>query len=200
MLSISTLIRLVIVVLAVVVIAAGCGTTNGRPALTHSAATIADENGLIRPVVEKLAVNFRELRVVYDDLHIAARDALSGERPDRQLDYIQKVYLHVNTALMVAESQYQMLSVIHYVSDDRRTDYLTLRSRGLDRARARMEDAIEFIGLYDAFIRNSKATEAISRARALIQGNIYLYSRLLDILEPLVHPAGAFTPDPYAPI
>lgn len=200
MLSIFSLMRLRTVMLLVVVMAAGCGTTSGGPGTATSAATAADENGQIRPVVEKLAINVRELRVVYDDLHIAARDALTGEQPDRQLDYVQKVYLHVNAALMVAESQYQMLSVIHYVSDERRTDYLTLRARDLDRARTRMEDAIEFIALYDAFIRNSKATEAISRAQALIHGNIYLYSRLLDILKPLVHPAGAFTPDPYAPI
>ena len=163
-------------------------------------ATVSAEDETIRAVVEKLAVNVHELRFVYDELHIVARDALVGENPDRQLDYIQKVYLQVDAAQLVAEYQYRMLSVIHYIKDARRTDYLTLRARGLDKARTRLGTAIEHIALYDAFIKNPKATATIAQARALIQGNIYLYDQLLEILRPLVHPAGAFTPDPYSPI
>lgn len=178
----------------------GCTTTQRLSAPTVAESTFAAQNDTIRPVVEKLAVNVHELRAVYDQLHIAARDALGGNTPDRQLDYVQKVYLQVNGALLVAEYQYQMMSVLNYVKDERREDYLTLRARGLSTARTRMENAIEYIALYDAFITNPKATAAISEARALIHGNIYLYDRLLDILKPLVRPAGAFTQDPYAPI
>ncbi|MFH1981019.1 MAG: hypothetical protein ABIL58_04185 [Pseudomonadota bacterium] len=187
-------------VLGALLLATAC-TTTGKPAASvPSAATIAEENDAIRPVVEKLAVNVRELRVVYDDLHILARGAISGADPDRQLDYVQKVYLYVNAALLVAEYQYKMLSVLNYVKDARRTDYLTLRARGLDEAISRMKETIIFMTLYDAFIINPKVTATIARTQALIQGNIYLYDQLLDILQPLVHPAGAFTLDPYAPI
>lgn len=178
----------------------GC-TTTGKPGATApSAADITEQNDTIRPVVEKLAVNVRELRVVYDDLHILARDALSGADPERQLDFVQKVYLYINAALLVAESEYKMLSVLNYVKDARRTDYLTLRAAGLDEALAHMKNTIEFIALYEAFITNPKVTATIAQGQALIQGNIYLYDQLLDILQPWVHPAGSFTLDPYAPI
>jgi len=178
----------------------GCTTTGKPGAPVPSATSIAEQNDTIRPVVEKLALNVRELRVVYDDLHILARDTLGGADPDRQLDYVQKVYLYINAALLSAESEYKMLSVLNYVKDARRTDYLTLRAAGLNEALTRMKNAIEFIALYEAFITNPKVTATIARGQALIQGNIYLYDQLLDILQPWVHPAGSFTPDPYAPI
>ena len=178
----------------------GCSTTGKPGAPVLSAAGIAEQNDTIRPVVEKLAVNVRELRVIYEDLHILARDTLSGADPERQLDYVQKVYLYVEAALLVAESEYKMLSVLNYIKDARRTDYLTLRAGGLDEALMRMNRTIEFIALYEAFITNPKVTATIARGQALIQGNIYLYGQLLDILQPWVHPAGSFTADPYAPI
>lgn len=178
----------------------GCSVAQRMSGPPAAKPTLAEQNETIRSVVEKLAVNVHELRAVYDELHIAARDALGGDTPDRQMDYVQKVYLHVNGALLVAEYQYQLMSVLNYIKDARRADYLTLRARGLDTARARMKAAIEYIDLYGAFITSPKATAAIPQARALIHGNIYLYDRLLDILKPLIHPAGAFTPDPYAPI
>jgi hypothetical protein len=179
---------------------AGCATTDTAAPGAPGAATISEQNDAIRPVVEKLAVNVQELGVAYDNLHIVARDALTGPDPDRQLDYIQKVYLHVNAAMMVAEYQYRLLSVIHYLDDARRTDYLTLQSRAIDKSRTRMADATEYIALYDAFIKHQKAKDVIAQAVAIIQGNIYLYDQLLDTLEPWVHPAGAFTPDPYGTI
>jgi len=192
--------RWVLLFALIVAAATGCTTTGKPSAPVPSAAGIAEQNERIRPVVEKLAVNVRELRVVYEDLHILARDTLAGPDPERQLDYVQKVYLYVNAALLAAESEYKMRSVLNYIKADRRTDYLTWRAAGLDEALTRMKHAIEFIALYEAFITNSKVTDTIAQGQALIQGNIYLYEQLLDILQPWVNPAGSFTPDPYAPI
>ena len=185
--------------LGIFLVLAGCAS-NSKPVDTGTTASIAEQNEAIRPIVEQLSTNQRELKTVYDDLHITARDALMGDKPDQQLNYIQKAYLHVNEAQIISDYQTRMLSVLNYIREERRQDYLTLQARGLDIAKGRMNHVISLLDLYGAFIRHPGALEKIGQAKGLIQGNIYLYDKLLVILEPLVHPAGAFTPDPFSPL
>ena len=184
---------------ALFLIFVGCAT--GPAAEQHgSNGTVAEQNQAIRPIVEQLSTNHHELNAIYDDMHITARDALSGDQPDQQLNYIQKAYLHLNEARIISDYQTRMLSVLPYVKEERRQDYLTLQASGLDLAKGRMNHVISLMDLYAAFIRHPGALKKIDQAKGLIQGNVYLYDKLLVILEPLVHPAGAFTPDPYSPI
>lgn len=178
---------------------AGCAS-NTKPVDPSPASSIAAQNEAIRPIVEQLSTNHLELKTVSDDLHITARDALIGDKPEQQLNYIQKAYLHVNEARVISDYQARMLSVLNYIREERRQDYLTLQARGLDLAKGRMDHLISLLDLYGEFIRHPGALEKIGQAKGLIQGNIYLYDKLLVILEPLVHPAGAFTPDPFSPI
>lgn len=178
----------------------GCAAAQPRQHPATQDAAISKQNDAIRPVVEKLALNATALSEAYDDIHKAALGALQQDDPDRQLNYVQKAYLHVHGAVLVAEYQYRMLSVIHYVRPERRTDYLSLQVRGLDTARSRMADTMAFVDLYDAFITHPESTAAIARARELIQGNVYLYEQLMGILKPLVPPAKPFTKDPFNPI
>lgn len=153
----------------------------------------------IRQAVAACQVNARELDRIYDRLHDAAADEAGRSTNDLQLGYIQKTYLYVHQARLVAAYQIRLLSDFPYIDEDRRTDFLTLRAQDLDRAISEMENAASFLEVYAAFIQDRQVLGEIETGRQLINGTLYLYEKLLETIRPAVNPAAPFTRDPYSP-
>ena len=184
--------------LTVVALLAGCAHDAG----SHNRSGSTDLNPLekeIRQAVAACQVNARQLDRVYDNLHNAAADE-AGRRPNGlQLGYIQKTYLYVHQARLVAAYQIRLLSDFPYIEKGSRSDFLTLRALDLDRAISEMEASAGFLDVYAAFIKDHQALAEIETARQLISGTIYLYEKLLETIKPAVNPAAPFTRDPYSP-
>lgn len=147
------------------------------------------ESGL-KSQVEKLYLNYRELDHVYKDLHNAAVSEISGS--DIQLSYIQKAYLFVSEANLVCYYQWQLLSITPYIKNERKSDFFTLRVKGLDKAIFESRDRINSLKLYFGFIKSPSARKLIDSAIGLIEGNIYMYEQIFIILRPLTN-----TPDKF---
>jgi len=152
----------------------------------------------IRQAVAALQVNARALAETYDRLHDLAADEAGKSADDLQLGYIQKAYLYVHQARLVAVYQIRLWSDFPYIKPDSRVDFVTLRARDLDDAISAMEDAASFLEVYAAFIQDEKTLAEIAAARQLISGNIYLYEKLLATIRPVVRPAAPFSRDPYS--
>lgn len=177
---------------------AGCAHSTGFPSRT--APVEADQfEQEIREAISACRVNARELDNIYDRLHHAAAIEAGRGSADQQLSYIQKTYLYVHQARLVADYQIRLLSDFHFITKTQRSDFLTLRARDLDQAIFNMEDATSFLEVYEAFIEDRQALSEIENARQMIGGTIYLYEKLLDTIRPAVKPAAPFTRDPYSP-
>ena len=183
------------------VIALLFGCTHGAGPKTG---TLAQDAGRfeadIRQAVSALRVNARALGEIVDRLHNAAADEAARSTDDRQLGHIQKTYLYVYQAEIVAGYQIRLLSDFPYIKENRRSDFLTLRARDLDRAVTEMEDADSFLEVYAAFIADRPTLAEVEKARQMISGTIYLYEKLLETIRPAVNPAAPFTYDPYSPL
>ncbi|MCP3950603.1 MAG: hypothetical protein GY697_00040 [Desulfobacterales bacterium] len=153
----------------------------------------------IQQAVAACRVNARELDKIYDRLHNAAADEASRSTSGLQLGYIQKTYLYIHQAGLVAAYQIRLLSVYPYIKDDRRADVLTLRAQDLDQAISEMEASASFLEVYAAFIQDRQVRAEIETGRQLISGTIYLYEKLLETIKPAVNPAAPFSKDPYGP-
>ncbi len=153
----------------------------------------------IRQTVAACQVNARELDRIYDSLHNVAADEAGRSTNDLQLGYIQKTYLYVHQARLVAAYQIRLLSDFPYIKEGRRSDFLTLRALDLDRAISEMEAADGYLEVYAVFIKDRPALAEIETARQLINGTLYLYEKLLETIHPAVNPAAPFTRDPYSP-
>ena len=184
--------------LAVMALLGGCAHDTG----SHNRIGSTDPDLLekdIRQVVAACQVNASELDRIYDRLHNAAVDEAGRSTNDLQLGNIQKAYLYVHQARLVAAYQIRLLSDFPYVKESRRADFLTLRAQDLDRAISEMEAAASFLEVYAAFIQDRRVLGEIETGRQLISGTIYLYEKLLKTLRPAVNPAAPFTRDPYSP-
>ena len=62
-----------------------------------------------------------------------------------------------------------------------------------------MEDAVNFLEVYAAFIKDRQALAEIDKAQKTIEGTAYLYETLLSTIKPAVNSPAPFTIDPYAP-
>jgi len=187
-----------ILVLAVMALLAGCAPVVGSQ--KHNGPVDTDRfEDEIRQTVAACRENARALDNLYDRLHNAAVDEAGRSTTDLQLSYIQKTYLYVHQARIVAAYQIRLMSDFPYIHEDRLTDFLTLRARDLDQAISEMEDASGFLKVYAAFIRNPRVLADIHTAREMIGGTIYLYENLLETIRPAVNPAAPFTRDPYSP-
>jgi len=153
----------------------------------------------IRQAILECRVNALELDNIYDRLHHSAANEAGRNSADQQLSYIQKTYLYVHQARLVADYQIRLLSDFHFIAKTQRSDFLTLRARDLDQAIYDLEDATSFLAVYEAFIEDRQALSEIENARQMIGGTIYLYEKLLDTIRPVVKPAAPFTRDPYSP-
>ncbi len=176
----------------------GCAHDTGSH--NRSGATDPDSLGNeIRQAVAACRVNAGELDRIYDRLHTAAVDEAGRSTNDLQLGYIQKTYLYVNQARLVAAYQIRLLSDFPYIEESWRADFLTLRAQDLDIAVSEMEDAASFLEVYATFIQDRQVLGEIKTGRQLISGTIYLYENLLETIRPAVNPAAPFTRDPYGP-
>jgi len=144
----------------------------------------------IRPLVERLHVNYLSLDAVYHQLHEAAIDAV--DRSAEELGYIQKTYLFVSEANLICFYQWELLAIVDYIEDDKVADYLTLRVRDLDRSIFESRDRINSLQLYSGFIDHAGARQSIEQAVGLIEANIYTYEALRDVLQPLANPPNRY--------
>ena len=158
---------------------------------TFDAHPESSENNL-KSQVEKLYLNYRELDHIYKELHNVAVSEISG--PDVQLSYIQKAYLFVSETNLVCYYQYRLLSITPYIRDDRRSDFFTLRVKGLDKAISESRDRINSLKLYYGFIDSKPARKLIDSAIGLIEGNIYIYEKIFEILRPQTNNPEKFNP------
>ena len=184
--------------LAVVVLLVGCAHDGGSQYRSGS----IDPDPLERDIqaaVTACQVNARELDRIYDRLHNAAADEAGRSTNDLQLGYIQKTYLYVQQARLVAAYQINLLSDLPYIEEGRRADFLTLRARDLDQAISEMENAASFIDVYAVFIQDRQVLGEIEKGQQMISGTIYLYENLLAAMRPAVNPAAPFTRDHYSP-
>lgn len=163
----------------------------GLVALPAAAGLAEDDwKSEILPLVERLHVNYRSLDEVYHALHDAAIDTVDGSA--EELGYIQKTYLFVGQANLICFYQWELLSIVDYIGEERMADYLTRRVRDLDRSAFESRDRVDSLKLYAGFIRHSGAREAIDRAIGLIEANIYTYEALRDALQPLANPPNRY--------
>ena len=106
--------------------------------------------------------------------------------------YIQKTYLFVSEANLICRSQWELLSIANTIKDRHRSDYFTLRVKGLEWAAFESRDRVVSLNLYAAYIENAEPRKLIEEAVGLIEANIDMYDELATLLEPLTNP-----PNPY---
>ena len=152
-----------------------------------------DAQSRLELIVGRLYLNYKSLDNLYKDLHEASLGAFSGS--DQQLSYIQKACLFVNEANLICFYQWEMLGIIEYIKEDRRSDYYTLRVKDLGRSIFESRDRINSLKLYQAYIENDAASKKIDEALGIIEANIYLYEEIRDILKPHANPPNHFNPD-----
>ena len=145
----------------------------------------AAPDAAIDAAVEKLWFNQKALARVDGDLHAVAWHRLNG--PDLALARLQRVELHVAQARIIARHQWELLATVDYIREAARSDFFTLRYRGLHRAVKKSRDLLALIDLYGGSIEDATARQALSHGRGLIEGNIYLFETLIDILKPHVN-------------
>ena len=158
-----------------------------------AAGFLPDAEDRLQTIVGRLYLNYRSLDNIYKDLHGASLEAFSGS--DQQLSYIQKAYLFVNEANLICFYQWELLGVIEYIKEDRRSDYLTLRVKDLGRSIFESRDRINSLKLYRPYIESDAATEKIDEALGIIEANIYIYEEISDILKLHANPPNRFSPD-----
>ena len=132
--------------------------------------------------VEKLYLNYRELDHIYKELHNEAVSQISG--PDIQLSYIQKSYLFINEANLVCFYQWRLLSITPYIKNERKSDFFTLRVKGLDKAIFESRDRINSLKLYYSFIDSQSVQKLIDSAKDKEKEDpdkaIALYQKAID--------------------
>lgn len=160
----------------------GCAKTNILP-----------DYGPIRTQVEALYLNYHDLKVVYSDLHAAARRHI--EQAGEQLAEIQSAARFIDQANLIAYYQWELLSITEYIHDGARTDFFTLRVKDIADARQKSEDLILAIKVYDAFIRDPQVLDLIEKGIGHIQQNMAIYDALHTLMMPLSNrpepPAGS---------
>ena len=141
-------------------------------------------------LITRLYLNHKSLQSVYRDLHAAAAENIAG--PDRQLSYIQKTYLFVSEANLVCQYQWELLSIFDYIHPQSRSDYFTLRVKGLRRAIFESRDRVNSLTLYYGFIDSDATRKLLDDAIGLVEANIYTYEQLVETLTPLANPDGRY--------
>ena len=167
----------------------GCSSVS--PAKTEPDKSVLSEKVLlrIRPLIETLYINNKELLETYRDLRAIARGhLLQGD--DEQLNYVQKATAHIQKAHISAMHQWEFLSIMEYIRSAAMIDYYTLRHKGLEHA---LHEALydeRFIIVYRAYIDNATAQKDIDSALAIIKSNCDIYRQLLTAIAPLVRKPG----------
>ena len=156
-------------------------------------AAVGEMDERLEELIARLRLNHTSLKAVYRDLHDAAIDNVAG--PDQQLGYIQKSYLFVSEANLMCLYQWELLSIAEYIREESRSDYFTLRVKGLRQAIFESRDRINSLKLYYGFIDSAETRKLLDAAIGLIEANIYTYEQLVDMLEPMANPPNPLRPN-----
>jgi len=149
----------------------------------HSLAVATEPYSRVEELTGRLLMNTKKLEHIYQDMHDFAQWTMN--RSDRQLDYIQKSYLFINEAKTISFYQWELISVLDYIKEERKSDYITLRYRDLRRAIDDTQLTIHLLNTYVIFIEKQEVKQSIEEAIGLIQANIYMYEELRELLRPL---------------
>jgi hypothetical protein len=174
--------------LGVALIAAvfGCATLPGD--VSQKPSPHKTPSGDVRPLIEKLLINHKNLEPIYQDLRLIAEGNLFYGS-DEQLNYIQKACLYVQLANMTAYHQWDGLSLADYIQPGQLRDFYTLRISGLKQALFDSAYHLNFLNTYHAFIENKTALDDIEAAVNLIRDNMDIFQKLVTALTPLANPS-----------
>ncbi len=136
-------------------------------------------------IAGRMVLNDQDLKRVYQDLHGYARFTPQGT--DRQLDYIQKAYLQIDLARNRGYYLWRLLSIYDYLTESRRTDFLTLYGEELRRAMVDCRQSIRIIELYGAFIEKETIRRSFREAVGIIEANVYMYEELETLVAPYMN-------------
>jgi hypothetical protein len=150
----------------------GCATTDTPP-----------EWKPLKTSVEALYLNYHELKTLHGDLHAAALAHIEADGPE--LSKIQSAARFIQQANLIAFYQWELLSITHYIRASARRDFYTLRERDLLDARDKSNDLIMAVKVYDAFVRDPKASELIAACIQRIEQHIELYVQMAGELRVL---------------
>jgi len=149
----------------------------------HSLASATETYSRVEEITGKLLMNTKKLEHIYQDMHDYAQWTMN--QSDRQLDYIQKTNLFINEAKTISFYQWELISVFDYIKEERKSDYITLRYKDLRRAIDDTKLTVHLLNTYVIFIEKPEVQQSIEEAVGLIQGNIYMYQELRELLRPL---------------
>ena len=140
--------------------------------------------------VERLYLNYKQLQIIHKDLHNTTITSFQG--PEIQSSYIRQANLFINEANLMCWNQWELLSMTPYIKNEYKIDFYTLRARGLQSVIAESNHRIHLLKLYSGYIRNKKALESIDAAIGIIEGNVYLFETMSELLKPLSHPPNTY--------
>jgi hypothetical protein len=139
----------------------------------------------LRSEVERLYLNYHELKVVYGDLRAAA--LMHIERSGGQLSEIQSAARLIEQANLIGYYQWELLSITEYIRDSARKDFFTLRVKDIADAHRKSKDLVLTIKVYDAFIKDSAALELVEQAVVHIEQNMAIYEALHALMLPMAN-------------
>lgn len=139
----------------------------------------------LRAPVEALYANYHALETVRQELHGRAQYYLLA--PGEEMRHIRSATLYVEQASRTAFFQWELLSITDFIRDSHRSDFFTLRLKDLERAGRDTRHTLDYLTIFEAFVRDGEALGLIERARELIQTHLELYSEMAATLRPLAN-------------
>jgi len=155
----------------------GCVSANPRP-----------DDTPLRSEVERLYLNYHELKTVHSDLHTAARMHIA--RSGGQLNEIQSAARLIDQANLIAYDQWKLLSITGYIRDSARRDFFSLRVKDVAEAHRKSKDLVLTIKVYEAFIKDAAALALIAKGVAHIERNMAIYEAMHALMMPLANRPG----------
>jgi hypothetical protein len=150
---------------------------------------VSEQMFLMKPIVEDLYLNHLELDRLYTDLHQVAKYYLFT--PGDQLNYIQKTALFIQEAYRLGRAQWELFSVLEYIRPKAINDYFTLRAKGLENTIDDVRFTLKEIDLYKGFIENPKALKICRDAMGMIEANVRMMEKLLELTRPMTNKTGS---------
>jgi hypothetical protein len=166
----------------------GCSHTTQRQCPDFSPG-VSEQMSLMKPIVEDLYMNHLELYHLYTDLHQVAKYYLFT--PGEQLSYIQKTALFIQEAYRLGRAQWELFSVLEYIRPEAINDYFTLRAKGLENTIDDVRFTMKEIDLYKGFIENPEALKICRDAMGMIEANIRMMEKLLELTRPMTNKTGS---------
>jgi hypothetical protein len=163
-------------------------STGGGPAAGGADDPAGKMQERIKPMVEALYLQTKELEAIYLDLRTVAR-AHAFLPDDLQLSHIQKAALYVQNALQGAFHQWEFLSIMDDIKPAAVRDYYTLRHQAMKEALDETASDVRFLKLYQAYITSAEAQTDIGRALSAIEEIQKTYGQLIEAIAPLVRQA-----------